>query len=36
METAEISMLCHQQLPRMNAIAERWIGDTTVNSWTAL
>ena len=25
---------CNVRTPRMNAIAERWIGDTTVNSWT--
>jgi hypothetical protein len=30
------TVLCNVRTPRMNAIAERWIGDAAVNSWTAL
>ena len=29
------TVLCNIRTPRMNAIAERWIGDAAANSWTA-
>ena len=29
------TVLCSIQTPRMNAIAERWIGDAGARSWTA-
>ena len=29
------TVLCSVRAPRMNAIAERWIGDAAANSWTA-
>jgi hypothetical protein len=29
------TVLCNVRTPRMNAIAERWIGDAGANSWTA-
>ena len=29
------TVLCNVATPRMNAIAERWIGDAAANSWTA-
>ena len=29
------TVLCNIQTPRMNAIAERWIGDAAASSWTA-
>jgi hypothetical protein len=29
------TVLCNVQTPRMNAIAERWIGDAAASSWTA-
>jgi putative transposase len=29
------TVLCNVRTPRMNAIAERWIGDVGANSWTA-
>jgi hypothetical protein len=29
------TVLCNVRTPRMNAIAERWIGDAAANSWTA-
>jgi putative transposase len=29
------TILCNVRTPRMNAIAERWIGDAGVSSWTA-
>jgi putative transposase len=29
------TVLCNVQTPRMNAIAERWIGDADASSWTA-
>jgi putative transposase len=29
------TVLCNLQTSRMNAIAERWIGDAAANSWTA-
>ena len=33
---AEIwTVLCNVRTPRMNAIAERWIGGCDANSWTA-
>ena len=28
------TVLCNVRTPRMNAIAERWIGDAAVSSWT--
>ena len=30
------TVLCNVRTPRMNAIAERWIGDVAASSWTAL
>ena len=30
------TVLCNVRTPRMNAIAERWIGDAAASSWTAL
>jgi hypothetical protein len=30
------TVLCNVQTPRMNAIAERWTGDSAANCWTAL
>jgi len=30
------TVLCNIRTPRMNAIAERWIGDAAASSWTAL
>ena len=29
------TVLCNVATPRMNAIAERWIGDAGASSWTA-
>jgi transposase InsO family protein len=29
------TVLCNVRTPRMNAIAERWIGDAAANSWIA-
>src|SRR5438270_9637026 len=29
------TVLCNVRTPRMNAIAERWIGDADASSWTA-
>jgi hypothetical protein len=29
------TVLCNVATPRMNAIAERWIGDAAASSWTA-
>ena len=29
------TVLCNVGTPRMNAIAERWIGDAAASSWTA-
>ena len=29
------TVLCNVRTPRMNAIAERWIGDAGASSWTA-
>ena len=29
------AVLCNVRTPRRNAIAERWVGDAAVNSWTA-
>jgi len=29
------TVLCSIRTPRMNAIAERWIGDADASSWTA-
>jgi putative transposase len=29
------TVLCNLRTPRMNAIAERWIGDADASSWTA-
>jgi hypothetical protein len=29
------TVLCNARTSRMNAIADRWIGDAAANSWTA-